>query len=329
MNVDREEMRLILTKQSMSNRAIGKCVGRSPNTVKKDRAILVELNLDWEQFQKLDDNQIRALLRKPRGKASGKREPDMLYTHSQMLEPDVTGQLLWEEYAMDDPSSAYGYSSFMHQYRKYKKSLGLAMRQTHKAGEVVFVDFAGRGIPYHPPGKPEQVAEIFVGVLGASKLTFAWACESQKLPDWLDAHNRMYWFFGGVPQLTEPDNLRSAVIKSGPEPTINRSYQEMAAHYGTVIVPARVKRPQDKSLAEIGVQMVTRWITVKLRKRRFFPSRRSTMLSLASWKHSIKNPSRNFPGRAENSSSRLRGRICHPCQLPFMNRAQRGYRGKL
>lgn len=269
MNRDREELRLILTKPGMSNRAIARQVARSPNTIKTHRAVLTELGLNWEQINQLDDHQIRALLTSPRGKEIGKRDPDMLYTHSQMLEPDVTGQLVWEEYAMVEPSTAYGYSTFMEKYRTYKKSLGLAMRQVYKAGQFTFVDYAGRGIPYQPPGKPAQMSQVFVGVLGASKYTFAYASESQKIPDWIDAHNQMYRFFGGVTEITVPDNLKSAVIKSGPDPELNRSYQEMAAHYGTVIVPARVRHPQDKALAEIGVQMVTRWIIAKLRKRRF------------------------------------------------------------
>ena len=184
--------------------------------------------------------------------------------------PDVTMQMLWEEYRMDNPEDAYGYSSFTEQYRKYVVNLDLSMRQIHRAGETVFVDFAGRRIPYQPPGEDEQYAEIFVGVLGCSKLTFAHACASQKIPDWVDAHNRMYHFFGGVPVITVPDNLKSAVTVPGAEPILNRTYKEMASHYGTVIVPARVRSPQDKSLAEIGVQIVTRWITAYLRHHKFF-----------------------------------------------------------
>lgn len=269
MNTEREELRLIL-ETNFSNRAIARYVGRSPNTVKKHRAIVVELNLDWSEVGELDDNHIKALLMQPRGHESGKREVDMAYVHSQMLEPDVTLQLLWEEYALSDPSTAYCYSTFTERYREYTKTLGLSMRQTYKAGQVAFVDYAGRRIPYELPGKAKKMAEVFVGVLGASKLIFAYATESQKVPDWIDAHNRMYFYFGGVTQLTVPDNLKSAVIKPGSEPQLNRSYLEMAAHYRTVIAPARVRRPQDKSLAEIGVQIVTRWITAKLRKRYFF-----------------------------------------------------------
>ncbi len=269
MNTDREEVRLILTTD-FSNRAIAGLVGRSPNTIKKHRARVADANLDWDEVNNLDDNHIKSLLKRPRGNETGKREPDMAYIHSQLLLPGITLQMLWEDYCLDESSSAYCYSSFTERYRIYKKSLGLSMRQTYKAGEVAFVDFAGTRVPYYPAGRLKKLAEVFVGVLGASKLTFASACESQGLADWIDAHNRMYFYFGGVPQLTVPDNLKAAVIKPGSEPQLNRTYQEMAAHYGTVIVPARVRHPQDKAHAEIGVQLVTRWIVQRLRKRKFF-----------------------------------------------------------
>lgn len=269
MNIYRESLRLIF-KTNFSNNRIAQHVGVSPNTIKKYRWTAMKRKLDWEQVKEFDDAQVKASLMKYPAEFSRKRLPDLQYIHSQMQMPDVSLQMLWEEYRMDNPTDAYSYSSFTEQYRKYVMKLDLSMRQTHKAGEVVFVDFAGRRIPYQPPGEPEQFAEVFVGVLGCSKLTFAYACASQKLPDWIDAHNQMYHFLGGVPQVTVSDCLKSAVIQPGPEPKLNRTYQEMAMHYGTVIVPARVRRPQDKSLAEIGVQIVTRWITAALRHRKFF-----------------------------------------------------------
>ena len=269
MNYYREILRMILAT-NLSNRAIGRLIGCCANTVKKYRAIILAKGFDWDELNNLDDNTIKTLLKAHRGHDSGKREPDMSYVHSQMLLPDTTLQGEWEEYCLDDNASAYSYSTFTERYRSYLKSLGLSMRQTHKAGEAVFVDFAGRGIPYQPIDRPEQMAQIFVGVLGASKYTFGYACESQKLEDVIDAHNKMFFFFGGVSQLTVPDNMKTAVTTPGPEPRLNRTYLDMARHYGTVVAPARVRHPQDKSLAEIGVQMFTRWITVKLRNRRFF-----------------------------------------------------------
>lgn len=269
MNKYREAIRLILTTD-LSNIRIAELVGMSPNTIRTYRRMLSIRTLDWDHVQTLDDTQARALLMKPSTAKPRKRRPDWQYVHSQMQMPDVTLQMLWEEYRLDNSVDAYGYSSFTEQYRNFVAKLDISMRQTHRAGEMAFVDFAGRTIPYHPSGQPVRYAEIFVGVMGCSKYTFAYACASQKLPDWIDAHNRMYHFFGGVPPLTVPDNLKSAVTRPGSEPELNRTYKEMATHYGTVVVPARVRRPQDKSPAEIGVQVVTRWITAALRHRKFF-----------------------------------------------------------
>lgn len=269
MNIKREALRLILTTP-LSNIKIATLVGLATNTVKKYRLIVRKKELDWDDIRKMDDRQIQEIFRKSIPKIPTKRMPDWNHIHSQMLMPDVTLQLLWEEYCLDGPEDAYSYSAFAEYYRRYVVKLDISMRQTHKAGETVFVDFAGRKIAFQPPGVPEQYAEIFVGVLGCSKYTFAYACASQKLPDWIDAHNQMYFNIGGVPSITIPDCLKSAVIKPGPEPKLNRTYREMAVHYGTVIVPARPRRPQDKSPAEIGVQVVTRWIIASLRHRKFY-----------------------------------------------------------
>ncbi|MDJ0805997.1 MAG: IS21 family transposase [Gammaproteobacteria bacterium] len=269
MNVFRESLRLILTTP-LCNSQIGELVSRSPNTIKRYRAIAEEKQIEWDKIQEMDDRSIMALLNKYCGYNSKKRLPDWSYIHSQKLMADVSLQLLWEDYCLDGPEDAYGYSSFTEHYREFVSKLDLSMRQTHQAGKVTFVDFAGRRIPYYPPGKPKKLAEVFVGVLGSSKYTFAHACDSQKLHDWIDAHNRMFMFFGGVTETVIPDNLKSAVTQPGAEPKLNRTYREMAVHYGTVIVPARVRRPQDKSHAEIGVQIVTRWIIAALRHRKFF-----------------------------------------------------------
>ena len=269
MKVYRESLRLILTT-NLSNVRIGELVGRAPNTIKRYRAIAREKRLVWVEIEEMDDRRIAALLTQFSLYQSKKRQPDWVYIHSQKLMADVSLQLLWEDYCLDGPEDAYGYSSFTEYYREFVSKLDLSMRQTHQAGKATFVDFAGRRIPYYPPGETEKMAEVFVGVLGSSKYTFAYACESQKIHDWIDAHNRMFLFFGGVTETVIPDNLKSAVIQPGAEPKLNRTYREMAVHYGAVIAPARVRHPQDKSPAEIGVQIVTRWIIAALRHRKFF-----------------------------------------------------------
>jgi transposase len=159
----------------------------------------------------------------------------------------------------------------LHNYARYKKKLSLVMRQDHKAGEKCFVDYSGNGIDVVNPRTGEiTVAQIFVGVLGASSYTFAYATPAQDLPSWLDAHVKMYEFFGGVTPITVPDNCKTAVSKvCRYDPELNRSYQDLAEHYGTCVVPARPYRPRDKGKVETAVLVAQRWIVAVLRNRLF------------------------------------------------------------
>jgi len=184
----------------------------------------------------------------------------------------VTLQLLWEEYRERDPQG-YSYSQFCARYRQFQKSADLVMRQEYRAGEVTFVDFAGCTVPIRDPRTGETVfeAQIFVGVLGCSHYTYCEAVPSQALTHWISVHVRMFEFFGGCSELLTPDNLKSGVSQADRyEPLLNDTYREMAHHYRTTVLTARVRRPRDKSRAELGVQVVTRWVLAVLRKRRFF-----------------------------------------------------------
>jgi len=156
-------------------------------------------------------------------------------------------------------------------YRRWRRKLDVVLRQEHRAGEKLFVDYAGATIPITNPQTGEvRQAQIFVAVLGASSYSYAEASWSQQLPDWLGSHVRAFEFFGGVPEIIVPDNLRSGVTRACRyEPDLNRSYQEMAAHYSVAVVPARPRKPRDKAKAEVAVQVVERWIVAALRKRRF------------------------------------------------------------
>lgn len=156
------------------------------------------------------------------------------------------------------------------------------MRQTHKAGEKLFVDYAGQTMPIICSTTGEVTfAQIFVAVLGASNYTYCEATWTQRLPDWLGSHARTYEFIGGVPNMTVPDNLKSGITKACRyDPDVNPSYQQLAMHYGTVIVPARPRKPKDKAKAEVGVQIIERWILAKLRHHSFF--------SLAELNHCIR-----------------------------------------
>jgi len=270
MNKQREALRLIKTT-NLSDRQIGRILGMSHNTVKKYRAISLEHDLEWERIKEMDDTEIESFLKSKRSRLQSKYQPDYVYVHQEMHKKHVTLQLLWEEYRLANPENAYSYSQFTYYYREYVGKLDRSMRQTHRAGECVFVDFAGRTVTYYDSDTGEEkTAQIFIGVLGCSNYTFVYAVPSQKLPHWIDAHNRMYQFFGGVPQIVVPDNLKSAVIKAGSDMVINRTYLEQSQYYGVVVMPARVRHPKDKSKAEGGVLLAYRWILVKLRNRKFF-----------------------------------------------------------
>ncbi|QTL36553.1 IS21 family transposase [Pseudoalteromonas viridis] len=266
----RNLLRLLLNT-NYSNGYIANLSGLAPNTVKRYRKKLQSQPLTIQALDESDDNQLNSLFTTHKANAFQRRQPDWPYIHGLMQLRHQTLIQLWEEYRRANPKDAYCYSQFTHYYRNYIKSIDITMRQHYAPGEVAFVDFAGKRPSWTKLkfGK-QQFAELFVGVLGHSQLIFAIAVLNQKMESWLYAHQQMLNYFGGVPQLIVPDNLKSAVTKPGKFPVINRSYQEMSEHYGFVIEPARVRRPQDKSLAEIGVLLVTRWITVVLRRRQFF-----------------------------------------------------------
>ena len=172
-----------------------------------------------------------------------------------MKRPGVTLAVLWEEYDAAHPQ-VYGYSRFCELYREFERRLSPTMRQTHAAGYKAFVDYSGKKVPITDPLTGEvRMAEIFVGVLGASNLTYAEATWTQTLPDWIGAHVRMFRFWGAAPRLLVPDNLRSGVNKASfYDPEINRSYGKLAAHYHLGILPARPGEPRDKAAVEACVQ---------------------------------------------------------------------------
>jgi transposase len=164
------------------------------------------------------------------------------------------------------------YSWFCHTYRAWANKLDLVMRQSHRAGEKLFVDYAGQSIPIvnGHSGEVHEVA-IFVAVLGASNYTYAEATWSQSLPDWIGSHVRTFAALGGVPEIVVPDNLKAAVTRAHRyEPEINRTYADLAYHYGFAVIPARAAKPRDKAKVEVGVQIVERWMLARLRHHTFF-----------------------------------------------------------
>jgi transposase len=195
---------------------------------------------------------------------------DFANIHRELQRKSVTLQLLWEEYK---PSSLkpISYNHFCVLYRGWRGAQPRSMRQTHKAGDKVFVDYAGQTIDIIDPDTGEiRSTQIFVGILGASNYTYAEATWSQQLPDWIASHRRMLEFFGGVPALIVPDNLKSAITKACRyEPDTNPTYADFIDYYGTAVLPARPAKPKDKAKVENAVLIVERWILARLRNRTF------------------------------------------------------------
>jgi transposase len=259
-------------ESGLSARKIAESCSVGRTTVSEYLSRAAAAGLDWPLPPWLDDSRLEQLLFPPPPPPDLIRPlPIWAEVHLELRKKGVTLALLWEEYKAAYPDG-YQYSQFCELYRRWRGKLSLWMRQDHKAGEKLFVDYAGQTVGMVDPHTGEiKEAQIFVAVLGASSYTFAEATWTQGLPDWIGSHLRAFSFFGGVPELLVPDNLKSGVYRACRyEPGINLTYQEMAAHYGTAVLPARVKKPKDKAKVEAGVLLVERWILARLRKRTFF-----------------------------------------------------------
>lgn len=234
--------------------------------------IIVRFNnarLHWPLPETLSDQELQNKLY-PRKQAK-RVVPDYAQMDIELRRKGVTKLLLWEEYQKNHPQHCYGYSQYCENYQRWKARQKRSMRQTHKAGEKIFIDYCGPTLPIVNPdtGECRQVC-LFVAVLGASNYTFAIATENQKVQSWLEAHCRMFEFYGGVCELLVPDNLKSAVIKADRfEPVLNEAYQRLAHHYGCAVMPARPRKPKDKAKAENAVLIVERWIMARLRNHVF------------------------------------------------------------
>lgn len=231
--------------------------------------------LRWPDIAEWSDDRVMQAVTPAREKPDRRSqppEPDYAdIRHELQTNKHVTLQLLWEEYREKTPDG-YRYSRFCDLYRRWLGRQEVVLRQEHRAGEKLFVDYAGDTIPIHSAtGGDQTAAAIFVAVLGASNFTYSEATATQGLGDWIGAHMRAFEFLGGVPEIVVPDNLKSGVTKACRyEPSVNRTYEEMASHYGVAVVPARRAKPRDKAKVEAGVLVVERWILAALRKRRFF-----------------------------------------------------------
>jgi len=256
---------------NLSARQIGNSLAVSHNTVTQYLRRALAAGLVWPLPQDLSDAELENLLYPSLPPSAVKRpEPNWANVHMERKRRSVTLLLLWEEYKAEHPDGLQ-YSCFCERYSAFVGKLQPSMRQIHVAGEKGFIDYAGQTLPIQDPLTGEvREAQIFVAVLGASNYTFAEATWAQSLPDWIGSHVRAFTFFGGAPHLLVPDNLRSGVNKACRyEPDINPTYDDMATHYGSAVIPARVRKPKDKAKVEVAVQIVERWILARLRNRIF------------------------------------------------------------
>jgi transposase len=267
----REVLRLVLG-EGLSRRRASAATGVPLTTIADCLARAAAARLPWPLPEGIDDAELeRRLYPGQAASARQRMEPVWAEVHREMRRKGVTLQLLWIEYKQRVPDG-YQYTQFVHRYRQWATHLDVVLRQDHRAGEKLFVDFAGQTLPITDPTTGLVTpAELFVAVLGASTLTYAEALVSQELPHWISAHIHTFESMGVVPEILVPDNLRSGVTKAHRyEPLINQTYEEMAAHYGCVVIPARSYKPRDKAKAENGVLLAERWILARLHHHTFF-----------------------------------------------------------
>ena len=268
----REFLRLHF-ENKLSARAIARSVKISPSTAQVYLSRMRVAAIAWPLAPELDsDVALTRLMFAGDCVVKSKRpEPNWAELHLELKKKGVTRQLLWEEYKTGRPEG-YQYSAFCRHFEQWESRLQLSMRQEHRAGEKLFIDFSGDGIPIVDPKTGEvRIAKLFIAVMGASSLTYVEAVWSEDLPTWVQCHVNALRFFGGATELWVPDNLKSGVTKPDRyEPELNPTYANLAEYYGVAVIPARVRKPKDKAKVEVGVLLAQRWIIAALRKRTFF-----------------------------------------------------------
>ncbi len=251
----------------LSHEQIARSLGLSKGVVTKYVGLAAAAGLSWSQIQSCDDvtleRQLLVAPQRPRTQV----QPDYARVHHELRRKGVTLMLLWEEYQAEHAEHhTYRYSQYCEKYRQFTRRLKRSMRQTHRAGEKLFIDFAGPTILLTDGTR----AHIFVAAMGASSYTFACATPRETMADWIDSTVKALQFYGGVPQLIVPDNPRAMIADPNRyAPRANDTVQDFARHYGTSVLPARPYAPQDKAKVESAVQVVERWIMARLRHQKF------------------------------------------------------------
>jgi len=228
-------------------------------------------NISSEKLNGLSKEEVKQLFEKKQGGRSNKEiKLDCKMLSRELNKKGVTLFVLWEEHQKEHNKKGLSYSGFCHRYRQYKKSQGINLRQSYKGGEKLFVDYSGLKQMINPKDREEFEASIFVGVLGASNLIYMEATESERMENWISSHIKMFNYFGGVPEIIIPDNLKTGVTSPCRyEPGVNKTYQELAQYYNIAVIPTRIKKPKDKAKVESAVKIVQNRILAKLRNEIF------------------------------------------------------------
>jgi len=263
---------LRLSFLGLSQNEISAASGVARSTVQDYQRRIKEAGFSQiEDVHPLSEEELLIKLGKGQPAKRNRIEPNYQKIHLELKRKGVTLFLLWEEYLAGN-IDGYSYSNFCSLYRTWVRKSEVSYRGTHKAGEKLYVDYAGHKLSYFErDSQQEQEVEIFVAAWGASHYIYAEASLGQDLSCWLQSHVNAFEFFGGLPEVVVPDNLKSGVKDPCRyEPNINPSYQQLAEHYGIAVVPTRVRKPKDKAKVEVGVQVVERRILAPLRDRRFY-----------------------------------------------------------
>ncbi|TJY61136.1 IS21 family transposase [Sinimarinibacterium sp. CAU 1509] len=268
----KEVCRLLLTTD-FSNREVAMAADIAPNTAGRYRNRLAEEELDWNSVSGLTDRALEDRLNNGRRMARKPFvEPDFAYVQAELCKAGVTILLLHEEYAAAAGDGAMSETEFRRRLDTYQRSLGIVMRQPHAPGYRLFLDYSGKRPSILDPATGVRTpVELFVSVMGASRKTFVYATATQQLHHWCEANVRAMEFYGGVPRLLVPDNLKAAVdrITAAEGHVINYTYSRLAQHYDCIVMPTRARKPKDKAAVEVGVRFAQRWILARLRNRVF------------------------------------------------------------
>jgi transposase len=265
---------LRLKAAGLSVREIARSTGSGRSTVFDYLLRADAAGLAWPLPDELDDGALEAVLFPCQTAAvlAARPVPDWKEVHAELASrKHLTLRLLWLEWRAEHPEG-WGYTQYCVHYRRWLDRRDVVMRLSWPAGERMFVDYAGDTVPIVDPATGEITrAQVFVAALGCSGMIYAEISASQSLENWLGAHGRAFSFYGGVPVAVTPDNLKAGVTRACRyDPVLNPSYAELAAHYGTVVLPARAAKPRDKAPVENAVLQVERWVLAPLRHRQFF-----------------------------------------------------------